>query len=269
MLVLVTLLTGACWFSNSAWANSPDRLSRILQQKSLRVCIWPDYYSITFRNPRTGQLNGFDIDMAQQFAKDLGVELTFVNSSFAALMDNLVGDQCDIAMHGVAITEARLEKLSFSEPYLKSDFYAVTTKSHPTVTQWDDIDKPDVVVGIMGGTVMEPVMRKALRQAQIELIYAPKTREQELEAGRIDVFITDYPYSRKVLDNADWAALLGPSKPFFITNYAYAIAKVKTPGDQRWLNRINQFLLATKNDGRLLAIARRYKLERIAVSDKK
>ena len=42
----------------------------------------------------------------------------------------------------------------------------------------------------------------------------PATRERELVAGRVDVFMTDYPYSRRLLDNADWARLIAPAEPF-------------------------------------------------------
>ena len=56
----------------------------------LRVCIWPDYYGITFRNPRTNQLAGIDIDLSGELAHDLGVQLRHVDSSFATL---IVGGQ--------------------------------------------------------------------------------------------------------------------------------------------------------------------------------
>ncbi|MGS0758538.1 amino acid ABC transporter substrate-binding protein, partial [Roseateles sp. GG27B] len=84
--------------------------------------------------------------------------------------------------------------LKFSQPYLRSDIYAVTTRSSRVVRQWSDIDQPGVKVAVQAGTFMEPVMAAALRQAQLVVIRPPVTREQELEAGRIDVFMTDYPY---------------------------------------------------------------------------
>ena len=37
-----------------------DRIGRIKSSGTLRVCIWPDYYGITFRNPRSGELTGID-----------------------------------------------------------------------------------------------------------------------------------------------------------------------------------------------------------------
>jgi cyclohexadienyl dehydratase len=43
--------------------------------------------------------------------------------------------------------------------------------------------------------------------------------------------MTDYPYSRRLLDNAEWARLMAPPKPFFVLPYAYA----SKPGDPQWL----------------------------------
>jgi ABC-type amino acid transport substrate-binding protein len=108
---------------------------------------------------------------------------------------------------------------------------------------------------------MEPVMAAALKQAKLVVIKPPMTREQELEAGRVDVFMTDYPYSRRLLDNADWARLITPTRTFHMLPYAYAVK----PGDEAWLKRVDEFVAAIKRDGRLEAAARRNGLAEILV----
>jgi ABC-type amino acid transport substrate-binding protein len=236
-------------------------LDRIQAGGTVKVCIWPDYYGITWRNPRTGQLSGIDIDLSADLARDLKVRLEYVESSFPRLIDDLTGDRCDIAMHAVAVLPARAEKLRFSQPYLQSDIYGITTRSHRTIKTFDDIDQPGVQVAVQAGTFMEPVMAAALKQARLVVVKPPQTREQELEAGRVDVFMTDYPYSRRLLDNADWARLVSPTKPFHQLPYAYAVK----PGDPAWLKRVDEFVAAIKRDGRLEAAARRHGLVEIVV----
>jgi cyclohexadienyl dehydratase len=233
---------------------------RVQASATLRVCIWPDYYGVTFRNPRTQQLGGIDIDLSADFARDLGVKLQYVESSFSQLIGDLLADRCDIAMHAVGVLPTRAEKIKFSQPYLQSDIYGVTTRSARLKT-WGDIDKPGVLVAVQAGTFMEPVMAAALKLAKMVVIQAPQTREQELEAGRVDVFMTDYPYSRRLLDNADWARLIAPPKPFFVLPYAYAVK----PGDEAWLKRVDEFVAAIKRDGRLAAAAKRSGLAEIVV----
>ena len=241
-------------------ASAGPVLDRVRNSGMLKVCIWPDYYGITWRNPRTQQLSGVDIDLSEQFARDLGVRLQHVESSFPQLIDKLLADQCDIAMHAVAVLPARAEKLRFSPPYLQSDIYAITTRSHP-LKRWDEIDRPGVQVAVQAGTFMEPVMAAALKQARLVVIKPPATREQELESGRVDAFMTDYPYSRRLLDNADWARLIAPPQPFHPMPYAYAVK----PGDDEWLKRVAEFVAAIKRDGRLEAAARRHGLAEILI----
>jgi ABC-type amino acid transport substrate-binding protein len=236
-------------------------LDRVTASGSLRVCIWPDYYGVTFRNPRTQQFGGIDVELSQAFAKDLGATLAYVDSSFPKLIDDLTNDRCDIAMFAVGVLPQRQSALKFSQPYLQSDIYGVTTRSSRVVRRWADIDQPGVQVAVQAGTFMEPVMAAGLKQAKLVVVRPPQTREQELETGRVDVFMTDYPYSRRLLDSADWARLIAPPSPYHVVPYAYAVR----PGDDEWLQRVDQFVGSIKRDGRLEAAARRNGLSEIVV----
>lgn len=250
---------GAALAQGTPPAKAPDRLARVLAARELRVCIWPDYYGITWRNPKTEELSGIDIDISRDLARDLGVTVRYVDSSFSALIDNLIGDRCDVAMHAVGVTPQRQARLAFSRPYLSSDIYAIVPKSSRAIRDWADLDKPGRVIAVQAGTVMEPVMKQSLKQAQLMSVKPPATREQEVESGRADAFMTDYPYSRRMLDLTDWARLVSPPQPFHVTDYAYAFA----PGDASLLDRVNQYLVTARRDGRLREFAARHKLDPI------
>jgi ABC-type amino acid transport substrate-binding protein len=245
----------------AATAQAGPVLDRVKAAQTVRVCIWPDYYGITFRNPRTQQLGGIDIDLSAEFGRDAKWKVEYVESSFQRLVDDLKGDRCDVAMFAVGVLPARAAQLAFTKPYLQSDIYAITTRSNRVVREWADIDKPGVQVAVQAGTFMEPVMAAALKQATMVVVKPPATRERELEAGRVDVFMTDYPYSRRLLDNADWAMLISPPKPFHVLPYAYAVKQ----GDEAWLATVDEFVARIKRDGRLEAAARRHGLGAVAV----
>jgi cyclohexadienyl dehydratase len=249
------------WLLQPAPASAGVVADRVAGSGVLRVCIWPDYYGITYRQPRTGQLEGMDIDLATELGRDLGRQVLMVDSSFATLLDDVQGDRCDVAMFAVAMLPQRMDRLRFTRPYLRSDIYAVTTKSNRAVRQWADIDQPGVQVAVQAGTFMEPVMAQALQHAGLVRVQPPATRERELEAGRVDVFMTDYPYSRRLLDNADWAMLVAPPAPFHVLPYAYAVK----PGDDAWWTTVDQFVGRIQRDGRLDAAARRHGLAAIVV----
>ena len=236
-------------------------LDRINARHELRVCIWPDYYGISYRNPKTRQLTGLDIDLSAELARELGARLVHVDSSFITLVEDLQKSRCDVAMFAVGVLPQREKFLRFSTPYLQSDIHAITTRSSRVVRRWEDIDQAGVQVAVQSGTFMESVMRERLTRASLVVVKPPATREQELEAGRVDVFMTDYPYSRRLLDNADWARLISPSKPFHVLPYAYAV----WPGDDEWLTRVNRFVAEMRQDGRLETAARRHQLSEIVV----
>ncbi len=236
-------------------------LDRVKASGTVRVCIWPNYYGVTFRNPRTQQLGGIDIELSAAFAQDLQVKLEYVDSSFVTLIDDVRSGRCDVAMFAVGMLPQRVEQLRFTRPYLRSDIYGVTTKANRVVRQWADIDQPGVLVGVQAGTFMEPVMAAALKQAKMVVVRPPVTRERELEAGRIDVFMTDYPYSRRLLDNADWAELVAPPAPFHVLPYGYAVK----PGDDDWFAAVDGFVQRIHRDGRLDAAAKRNGLAPIVV----
>ncbi|WP_407074838.1 ABC transporter substrate-binding protein [Roseateles sp.] len=247
----------ATWLCAAAVAAPPTGIAQQVQASGeLRVCIWPDYYGVSLRNPRTGQLSGIDIDLSAAFAADLHATARYVDSSFATLADDLLQGRCDVAMFAVARTAQRERQLRFSRPYLESDIYAVTTRSSRVVQQWSDLDKPGVRIAVQAGTFMEPVMAGALKHATLVIVRPPDARERELEAGRVDAFMTDYPYSRRLLDSADWARLVAPPSAFYVTPYAYAVK----PGDAAWLSQVDDFVARIQRDGRLRAAAERYGL---------
>ena len=247
--------------SSAIAAATNPLLARVKGAGKLRVCIWPDYYGITYRDPRAQQLSGLDIGLAAALAQDLKVRVEYVDASFVTLIDDVNSGRCDVAMFAIAMLAKRAERLRFTRPYLRSDIYGITTRSNRVVRSWADIDKPGVVVGVQVGTYMEPVMTEALKHARLVVVRPPATRERELEAGRIDVFMTDYPYSRRLLDNADWAELISPPQPFHPQNYGYAVK----PGDDEWFAVVDGFVQRIQRDGRLDAAAQRHGLRAIAV----
>ena len=260
-LALAAFAAGSMLVPAAAQAGAVQK--RVADQGAVRVCIWPDYYGITFRNPRSQQLVGIDIDLSAEFARQLGAKLQYVETSFAKFVGDLTEDRCDVAMFAVGITPQRSQALRFSRPYLSSDIYGITTRSNKTVRSWEDIDRPGILVGVQAGTLMEPVMVARLKQAKVVVIAPPQTREQELEAGRIDVFMSDYPYSRRLLDNADWARVVSPTSTFNLVSYGYAVK----PGDDEWLRAVDSFVEKIRAGGRLAAAAKRHGLSEIVARD--
>ena len=256
-LLVVTL---AVLMSNQALAQT-SRLERVLANKELRACIWPEYYSISYRNPKTRELSGIDIAITQDLARELGVRLRFVDSNVTQLHESLELDLCDIATHATGNNEERQARLLFSQPYLKSGLFAVTLKNKEGLQNWESLDQPGRVIAVAAGTIMESVMSKSLKKARLLRVQPPGTREQEILSGRADAFMTDYAYSLRMIELTDWATVIQAPSHMAATEYVYAFAK----GDSSLQIRVDVFLSLIKKDGRLLQYARANNLEPIVL----
>lgn len=261
LLAFMFSLLHALLFQHNAFAV-PDREQEIKLRGTLRVCIWPDYFSISYRNQKSGQMEGIDIGLSQEFAKDLGVEVEYVFTHFGIFMQDIQQEKCDIAMFGVGITDERAKNIDYSDPYLSSGMYAVASKNNPVVDSWESIDQPGVIVCVQKGTYMEGAMRNSLKHAELMTVVKNSQRELEVRSGRADVFIADYPYGQKMLKVYDWTKLLTPKSATDQFQYAYAVKK----GQTDWLERVNVFVRAIKADGRLEHYARKNNLLPIALT---
>lgn len=256
-----SLAAAVAFGSITAQAQTPDHTDAVKQRGELRVCIWPEYFAITWRNPRSGELSGIDIDMAEEFARRLGVKPRFVETNFRDFIERLERDTCDVAMFGVGITPQREAHVAFTRPTLTSPVYGVTTRNNHHVTKWDDIDKPGNAVAVAAGTFMEPLMRDTLRNATLISVAPPQTREAELQSGRADVFMSDFPYTRRLVGTQEWVRIIDPPAGFGATRYAYAVAK----GDPNWLATVDAFVAAAQADGTLAKAAEKHGLTPILV----
>ncbi len=227
--------------------QTQSRLFEVTKSKKLRVCQFPLYYSISFRNPKTGEIEGIDADLAKELAKELDAKLEIVEASFGSFIADLQSNKCEIGMFGVGATLKRAQAVEFSKPYLLTNLYAVTRKDS-AIKKWEDVDKSL-------GSYMEPFMKGYLKNAELVSVAPPNTREAELVAQRVDVIITDFPTAIKVTDEFDWATYILPDEKLAITPYAYVVPQ----GDQIWLNYINLFVDTIKLDGRLMKYAKKHK----------
>ena len=106
----------------------------------LRVGVLVDRLPFVFVN-RAGHLVGFDVEMAHEIARDLGVKLEFVElENSAALPGLLATGRVDLAMTGIAVTPERAGAMLFAEPYLDETLaFVVKDYLRDRFSTWGDI----------------------------------------------------------------------------------------------------------------------------------
>ncbi|AVS74835.1 ABC transporter substrate-binding protein [Paracidovorax cattleyae] len=252
-----------------AWALAATPLAvgagpvaeRVKARGTLHVCIWPSYRGVTYRDPRTHALSGIDIELSGHFARELGVRLQYVDSSMDAIVADLMDERCDVAMFALGMMLPRLQQLQFSQPYLQSGVFAITTRRSSVIRQWSDLDRPGVAVAVQSGAAIQLQAERHFRHARIVPVRPPDSRERELLSGRVDAFMTTGVYAQQLAQKADWVQLIAPPEPFLGIPAAYAVR----PGDEAWLATVEGFVARIKRDGRLREATRRHGLDAMAL----
>jgi polar amino acid transport system substrate-binding protein len=111
----------------SVSATAQEVPARIKEAGKLVIATMPNYPPITFKDPATNELQGFDIDLGESIAKGLGVKAQWDEIAFAQMLPSLQTGRVDMVLAGMSDTAARQETADFVD-YLKSgaQFYTST-----------------------------------------------------------------------------------------------------------------------------------------------
>lgn len=90
-----------------------------IAKNGLKVAIVPNYPPMEFKDPATGQLTGFDVDLGEALAKTLGVKLLWQETSFDQMMPAIATGRVDAILSGMTDYKSRQETVVFID-YLKS-----------------------------------------------------------------------------------------------------------------------------------------------------
>jgi polar amino acid transport system substrate-binding protein len=138
------------------------------------------------------KLTGFDVEMAKEAAKHLGMEVEFKPIDWNAKEAELNGKRVDALWNGLTITEKRRENIAFTKPYLENRQIIVVTGGSPIKGKADLAGK---VVGVQeGSTAVEAVERDADTAKtfkELKKFGDNVTALLDLKAGRLDALVVD------------------------------------------------------------------------------
>jgi polar amino acid transport system substrate-binding protein len=118
---------------------------------------------------KSGELIGFEVDVAKQLAADLGVKLQLVPTSFPSLLDDLLADRFDLIATGMSITPARALVANFSIPLGESYARLLANRARAAgIRTAAGFDRPEVTIGVRAGALGEEIARKTFPKATIQ-----------------------------------------------------------------------------------------------------
>ena len=141
----------------------------------------------------SGDVVGFEVDLATEVAKRLGDTVTFENIPFQGLFSAVQSGRIDMAVSSITITDERLQSVSFAQPYYDSD-QSLTTKAGSGIASTDDLEGKAVGVDTGSTGDMWTTEREAeLGLADVRRYEGLAPAMLDLQAGRIDGYVSDIP----------------------------------------------------------------------------
>lgn len=159
--------------------------------RDLRIgseCTYPPF---NFRDA-SGELQGFDIDIAREIGKRLNANLTFVCQPFDAMIPALLAGKFDLLLASMSITDERKKSIDFSIPYRSSTARFVAAKGTTAAPLTAD-GKPNPagvagkIIAIQRSSTYESYITKMMPGAQVVLYDTVDNMLLDLQSGRVDL----------------------------------------------------------------------------------
>lgn len=209
MLALLALLAAGCGGDDDGAADGDGETAAAedlgLQQEGSLV-VGSDIAFEPFEFIQDDEPVGFDIDLMDEIASRLGLEVEYVNASFDTIFGQLAGGEFDAIISAITITEEREQTISFSDPYFAANqAIAVTTGSDVTGPE----DLAGLQVGVQAGTTGLDYASENFTDSEIVEFPTSEGAFTALEAGQLDVVFIDLPVvaaRAETSDNVEQAA---------------------------------------------------------------
>ncbi len=233
-----------------------DLLAEIQGRGSLRNCMAP-YTPLNVKDPLSGAWSGINVELAEAFVAELGVEHEIVEVTFRTAIPALQAGRCDVALSGFYINEERRTVVDFSDPVGLETSLIVVHRDSPAQS-FADIDQPEQVVGVAAGGGHARWVPTQLQQATVkEILYEGESAVAiafEVANRRVDAGISGSLALGNFSVQNPAIPLRFLPEPLREVPYAFIVPK----GEQALLERLNGWLEEAKATGLLAELERKY-----------
>ncbi len=190
--VIMTMSMVACG-SGGGGSESESYIDQIKAKGELVVGTSADYPPYEFHTEIDGvdTIVGFDIDIAQAIADDLGVELKIVDMNFDNLLMSLSEGEFDMVIAGLTANEERLKANDFTDTYLESKNLILVRKADES--KFTDLDSiKGGKAGAQTGTITYDRCVKYVGEETTTGLAKVPDLVMELQNGKVDLILLDY-----------------------------------------------------------------------------
>lgn len=204
--VILVMVLG---FAVSGWCGEIQQklvqestIDQIARRGTLRVGM--DVFVPWAMKDKKGDLIGFEIDVAKQLAKDMGVKVEFVPTKWSGIIPALLAGKFDVIIGGMSITPQRNMKINFTNPYYYSSQGILANKEKAKGFSAADFNSTDVVLAARLGSTAALTAKKVFPKAKLRLFDDEPSAVQEVRNGRVHAMIASQPLpAHMAADNPD------------------------------------------------------------------
>ena len=185
--------------------SDDDSLQYILDKGELVLGLDDSFPPMGYSDSKTGEIVGFDIDLAEEVCKRLGVKLVKQPISWDAKEIELSSKNIDVIWNGMSVTDERIENMFLSKPYVANAQVIIVAEDSPIKTKADLKGKK---VGLQKGssaldavTADEETYNAIMDGGEIVQFDENLTAYLDLKAGRVDAFVVDKVVGEYIIKN--------------------------------------------------------------------
>lgn len=222
-----------------ATAQEAPVLNRIIESGELRVGMSGTQPPFAMKT-KTGELIGYEVDLATMLAAAIGVELKIVEIEFSELLPALKEGDVDVVMSGMTMTSERNLQAAFIGPYILSGKSILTTAATLNAMGGNvDFNKANLTLATLGNSTSQDFVETMMPLANLMIVRDYDEAVQAVLDGKANAMVADFPIcalSQMRNPNAGLATL---SEPMTLEPIGMALP----PGDSLLLNMVENFLV--------------------------
>lgn len=179
-----------------------NRLEEIKQSGKLVVGLSADYAPYEFHINKDGkdQIVGFDVQLANEIAKDLGVKLEVKDMEFNSLVMSVPTKKVDLVISGMTPDEKRKEAVDFSDIYYLAE-QGVVVKKENAEKYKKFADLAGKKVGAQMGAIQVDIAKTNIPNADIQQISNVNDLVMQTKAGKVEGLVAELPVAKTIVQN--------------------------------------------------------------------
>lgn len=229
-----------------------DSLDDVLERGTLRVGV--SLFAPWTMLDDSGTLSGFEIDVGNKIAEDMGVKAEFKNYKWEEIIPALVRGEVDMIAAGMAITPGRALKVSFSQGYSDAGIsLATNTPMTRKIANLKQLDQEGIVIAVVKDTVSVDVAKRLFGAAETRTFESVASAQQAVLDDEAHAYVGATPLPKFLALQHPDKVDMPLQKPLLEFKTGMAVQR----GEQELLNFLNAWITARQAD-RWLSATYRY-----------